>query len=71
MLYSSSGGSRPSRVPSEASRWEMARRPERRPSRDAANPTTTHRATAPATKRISCVWLRLISPRGNGGTPPI
>ena len=41
MLYSSSGGSRPRRVPRADRRWEMARRPERRPISAATNPTST------------------------------
>ncbi len=71
MLYSSSGGFSPSRVPSAAKRWEMARRPERRPSRTAMNPTSTQSAAAPATKMITCVWVRSISPGVLSGTPPI
>ena len=62
MLYSSSGGSRPRRVPREARRCEMARRPERRPSRAATKPTSTQTATATAMKTISWVMAQIDLP---------
>ncbi len=66
MLYSSSGGSRPSRVPSEARRCEMARRPERRPSEVATTMATTKRTTVPTTTIDGLAVLSAIN-----SSPPI